>query len=59
MSVDMFRDIDLVDAVSLNTIRHDLSVYLNDSLVSIRKDYNDRLQDIVLYNDWTDSEKIR
>ncbi|KAF7502845.1 hypothetical protein GJ744_005000 [Endocarpon pusillum] len=59
MSVDIFRDIDLVDAVPLSTIRHDLSIYLNDSLASIRKDYNDRLQGIVLHSDWADSEKTR
>ena len=60
MSVDTFRDINLVDAVPLSTIRHDLYVYLNDSLDSIRKDYNDLLQGtFTLQSDWADSEKIR
>ncbi|KAF7505435.1 hypothetical protein GJ744_000762 [Endocarpon pusillum] len=60
MSVDIFRDIDLVDAVPLSTIRQDLSVYLNDSLASIRKDYNDRLYGtFTLQSDWADSEKIQ
>lgn len=60
MSVDMFQDIDLVDAVPLNTIRHDLSVFLIDSLGAIRKDYNDRLQGtFTLQSDWADCENIR
>lgn len=40
MSVNIFQDIDLVDAVSSNTIWQDLFVYLNDSLSIIHKNYN-------------------
>jgi hypothetical protein len=60
MSVNIFRDIDLVGAVSLNTIRQDLSVYLNDSLCLIGEKYTDRLQGtVILSSDWADSEKIQ
>ena len=60
MSVDVFQKIDLVHAVSSNTIRQDLSVYLTDSLCSIREDYNDRLQGTAttLQSDWADNEKL-
>ena len=43
MSINMFQDINLVNTVLLNTIRQNLSVYLNDLLVFIYKDYNNRI----------------
>jgi hypothetical protein len=60
MSVNIFRDIDLVDTVSSNKIQQDLFVYLNDSLSIIRENYNQRLQGTVtLESDWADSDKIQ
>jgi hypothetical protein len=60
MSVDRFRDIDLVDAVPSNTIQNDLSVYLNDSFCSIRENHNRLLQGtVMLSTDWADRGKIQ
>lgn len=60
MSINMFRAIDLVDAVPLNTIQYDLFTYLSDSLCSVREEYNRRhLGQYILSHEWPDCETIQ
>ncbi|KAI9888211.1 MAG: hypothetical protein M1814_001089 [Vezdaea aestivalis] len=66
LSPDLFENINLIDAVSSSTIQKDLSVYLNDTLLSIRERFNNYLiMDGCLddeddsQDNWVNSDTIR
>jgi len=53
MSVDVYQDIELHDAVPTTTAHHDISTYLEDAFAKIRRRYNlDPPSGIPLNHDW-------